>query len=66
VGDIYEGEFKEWKRHGYGTQQWLTGELYRGTWASDRQLEGIHWLYSCAIRAMPTLVHVDEINRCIY
>lgn len=40
-GDFYNGGFKEWKRHGYGEQVWVSGEEYKGTWHHDQQLVGI-------------------------
>lgn len=41
-GDIYEGEFKAWLRHGKGVQKWATGEEYHGIWESDCQVHGVY------------------------
>lgn len=40
-GDIYKGEFSNWKRHGLGTQLWASGESFEGQWGHDIQLEGV-------------------------
>lgn len=40
-GDVYKGNFLEWKRHGYGEQTWKTGESFKGSWDNDQQLEGV-------------------------
>ena len=36
-GDSYVGEFKNNKRHGYGTNKWANGESYTGYWANDKR-----------------------------
>jgi hypothetical protein len=40
-GDVYVGNFKNWMRHGQGTQIWTNGDEYHGTWFDDAQLEGV-------------------------
>ena len=34
--DIYEGDFKEWTRHGYGTLTFADGGSYSGEWKKGR------------------------------
>jgi hypothetical protein len=36
-GDIYEGEWKDDKAHGYGVYHHLNGATYEGEWVEDRQ-----------------------------
>lgn len=40
-GDVYEGSFLRWQRHGWGLQRWSSGEVYRGTWEQDQQAKGV-------------------------
>ncbi|MEM9936921.1 MAG: hypothetical protein AAF824_25050, partial [Bacteroidota bacterium] len=34
-GDLYKGEWRSAKRHGYGTYKMATGDQYEGYWARD-------------------------------
>ena len=36
-GDVYEGAFKEGKRHGQGTLTFADGDDYTGAWFDDLQ-----------------------------
>ena len=36
-GDIYEGSFKEGKRHGQGALTFTDGDDYTGAWFDDMQ-----------------------------
>ena len=36
-GDIYKGNFKDGKRHGYGTYYWSEGSKYEGNWSNGNQ-----------------------------
>ena len=36
-GEKYSGEFKDSKRHGYGTLTSATGKRYEGEWVNDLQ-----------------------------
>lgn len=40
-GGVYEGQVREWKRHGLGSQRWVTGESFKGTWEDDMQAKGV-------------------------
>lgn len=40
-GDVFEGSFLGWKRHGWGVQRWATGEVFRGVWEDDAQARGV-------------------------
>lgn len=35
-GAIYEGEWIDGKKDGYGTQQWIDGTIYEGFWENDK------------------------------
>lgn len=35
--DVYEGMFKEDKRHGSGTMMYSSGDIYEGMWADDQK-----------------------------
>ena len=39
-GSIYEGEFKNGKRHGQGTYTWSDGEVYVGNWKDGSRWNG--------------------------
>ena len=41
AGDVYQGEFKQWRRHGRGQQTWASGEVFTGSWVGDAQHEGV-------------------------
>lgn len=41
-GDVYEGEFKDLKRHGFGFQRWASGQQFRGFWKNDRYVSGVY------------------------
>jgi len=41
TGDVYEGSFLRWQRHGWGLQRWASGESFRGTWLADAQERGV-------------------------
>lgn len=41
-GDVYEGEFKDLKRHGFGFQRWATGQQFRGFWKNDHYVSGVY------------------------
>jgi hypothetical protein len=41
TGDVYEGSFLKWQRHGWGLQRWASGESFRGTWLADAQERGV-------------------------
>lgn len=36
-GDVYKGNFKDGKRHGYGTYYWSEGSKYEGNWSNGNQ-----------------------------
>lgn len=36
-GRIYEGEYKDDKKHGYGIYQWADGRKYMGYWNKGKQ-----------------------------
>jgi hypothetical protein len=36
-GDVYVGEWKESKHHGYGTYKWVNGDVYVGEWKEGKQ-----------------------------
>jgi hypothetical protein len=36
-GDVYVGELKESKHHGYGTYKWVNGDVYVGEWKEGKQ-----------------------------
>lgn len=36
-GDVYEGEWKEGKRHGQGKITWPTGVVYEGNWKEGKR-----------------------------
>lgn len=40
-GDVFEGSFLHWKRHGWGVQRWASGEVFRGVWEDDAQARGV-------------------------
>lgn len=40
-GDVYDGSFLRWHRHGWGVQRWSTGEVFRGSWEMDAQACGV-------------------------
>ncbi len=43
-GTKYEGDWKEGKKHGYGTIVWPDGKKYEGLWDDDKQHgEGEHF-----------------------
>lgn len=37
----YEGNVRKYKRHGYGIQKWNSGEIFKGTWKNDKQMNGM-------------------------
>jgi hypothetical protein len=41
TGDVYEGSFQNWNRHGWGVQRWANGSVFRGSWHLDSQAIGI-------------------------
>lgn len=63
-GDVFTGEFKAWRRHGFGIQHWRTGEVYEGTWDSDRQHEGALLLNRKLVCSSRSLWH--ELRRLVY
>ena len=34
-GDTYEGQYKEDKKHGFGTYRWSNGSVYEGSFKND-------------------------------
>ena len=36
-GDVYEGSFEQFKRHGHGTYTWKNGDIYVGNWVNNRR-----------------------------
>ena len=36
-GRVYEGEYKDDKKHGYGIYQWADGRKYKGYWTRGKQ-----------------------------
>ena len=36
-GDVYDGEFKDGKRHGHGVYTWSYGGVYDGEWKDGKQ-----------------------------
>ena len=38
-GDVYEGEYRNNKRHGFGEMKYGNGQIYRGQW-KDNQKDG--------------------------
>ena len=36
-GRIYEGEYKDDKKHGYGVYKWADGRKYTGYWSRGKQ-----------------------------
>ena len=36
-GCMYEGEFKDDKRHGHGTFSYFSGDRYEGDWVEDKR-----------------------------
>jgi hypothetical protein len=51
AGDIYEGEFREGKRHGVGMYRYANGDAYEGQWRK---------VYSCA----NTLTNISYCTVC--
>ena len=37
VGRVYEGEYKDDKRNGYGIFYWPDGRIYKGYWKEGKQ-----------------------------
>ena len=35
--EVYEGEFQDWKRHGYGKAKYVDGSVYEGFWRNGRR-----------------------------
>jgi hypothetical protein len=35
-GQLYEGEWRDGKRHGEGTNEWAEGQAYHGMWRDDK------------------------------
>lgn len=45
TGSVYKGEWKDNRKHGYGTQIWPNGNKYEGEWAGgNREGHGVLWL----------------------
>jgi len=45
VGTVYKGEWKDNKKHGYGTQIWKNGNKYEGEWADGQRCgHGVFWV----------------------
>jgi hypothetical protein len=45
TGQVYKGEWKNNKKHGYGIQVWSNGNKYEGDWANGlREGHGVFWL----------------------
>ena len=45
TGSVYKGEWKDNRKHGYGTQIWANGNKYEGEWAGgNREGHGVLWL----------------------
>lgn len=36
-GDRYLGQWKDSKKHGFGTYYWSTGDVYKGEWLDGQQ-----------------------------
>lgn len=45
IGNIYQGEWKNNQKHGYGIQVWAVGNKYEGDWANGLcEGHGIFWV----------------------
>jgi len=41
-GDVYEGEFREGKRHGVGMYRYSNGDVYEGQWMKGKKHGEVH------------------------
>jgi hypothetical protein len=40
-GRIYEGQFKNGKKHGYGEYSWPNQKVYKGSWENGKWIKGV-------------------------